>query len=216
MVSLVYCIVTPLLYDYAHGFRYLCTGIPTDLGQAKIIKVTHRYRSRWSADQLMPTLIHHQPMRTNVQEWEKKEKNDWTQVTSRVCMPLASGSMWTKMQSYWEGPLLHDNAVWICSQCIPPILQILCGAKKVAIADEYMIVPMEFWWMSEVELQLDSLWSWLYKISEEDYKNLVAEFPLVEHVQFVFILWVKFSDVIVVGRVVTCRQFWQGQHGPFF
>ena len=55
--SLVYCIVTPLLYDYAHeylyhyrylthGFRYLCTGIPTDLDQAKTIKVTHRYRSR--------------------------------------------------------------------------------------------------------------------------------------------------------------------------
>jgi len=69
---------------------------------------------------------------------------------------------------------------------------------------------------------LKSSRSWIHcgvdhtKICEEEYKNLVVEFLLVEHVQFVFVLWVKFSNGIVVERVVTYRQFWRGQHEPLF
>jgi hypothetical protein len=68
---------------------------------------------------------------------------------------------------------------------------------KVAAADGY---TNSFPWesgrwlgrMSEIESQLDLCGVDLTEICKEDYKNLVAEFHLVENVQFIFLLWVKF------------------------
>ena len=92
-----------------------------------------------------------------------KEKKAWTQATSRACMSLAWEFVWTKMQSYQEGPHLQDGTAQICLWCIPLTPQMSLGAKKVATADGYtdsFLWNSSRWWS---EMSGKSLLDWSYR-----------------------------------------------------